>query len=93
MSSLAAFTALFIDSGKGNSSLTELFAVILLTISAGTLKRKNADYIESGIAAGSGFLLIALSFLLDNGSLFKLGGIAVLIIVAIYFFRTLGTDK
>lgn len=83
---IAAFIALFMNLAGNNSSLAELLAVTLLIISACTLKKRNADYIESGIAAVSGFLLIALSFWLDNGSMFELGGVIVLISVAVNFF-------
>lgn len=88
--STIAVIAVCMDVSGYNSSLMELLSVILLIVSACTLKRRIAEYIEYGIAVISGLLLIVLAFLLDNGSMYELGGAVVLIISAVNFFKKMG---
>jgi tellurite resistance protein TehA-like permease len=61
--------------------------VIVLLKSALSLRKRNVEYAEFGIAAGTGVLSCVLSYLLDNGSMLILGGVIVLIITVVNYFQ------
>lgn len=81
--------SIFIDASNGNSSFTEMVAVIILIASAASLKKRDVGLIDFCMGILSGLIMIGLSFLLFNGSLIQLGGGIVLIIVVINFTKTL----
>ncbi len=81
--------AISIERSGGNSSMHELIGVILLVISAMTLTKRNASFLEFLISAASGGLSFHLAKLLDNGSMLQLGGAVVMIITVIGFFKKL----
>lgn len=85
--------SVWMDLTGANSSMMEIITIIILIASASTLKRRAAEYMDYGIAAVSGLLLVAFSFLLDNGSVFELSGAIVLILTAINFFRNLSANR
>lgn len=85
--------SVWMDLTGANSSMMEIITIIILIASASTLKRRAAEYMDYGIAAVSGLLLVTFSFLLDNGSVFELSGAIVLILTAINFFRNLGANR
>lgn len=85
--------SLCMDLTGANSSMMQLFTIIILIISVSTLKKREAEYMDYAIAAGSGVLPIAFSFLLNYGAMFELGGAIVLLLVAMNFFRNLAANK
>jgi len=85
--------SVWMDLTGANSSMMEIITIIILIASASTLKRRAAEYMDYGIAAVSGLLLVTFSFLLDNGSVFELSGAIVLILTAINFFRNLSANR
>ena len=85
--------SVWMDLTGANSSMMEIITIIILIASASTLKRRAAEYMDYGIAAVSGLLLVAFSFLLVNGSVFELSGAIVLILTAINFFRNLSANR
>ncbi len=85
--------SVWMDLTGANSSMMEIITIIILIASASTLKRRATEYMDYGIAAVSGLLLVAFSFLLDNGSVFELSGAIVLILTAINFFRNLSANR
>ena len=90
---LALLIAIGVNISGGNSSMIELIGIAVLIISACTLGRKDAGFIDLSIGALSGILSIVLAFLLDNGSALQLGGGIVLVTVAVYFFRSQRKSK
>ena len=79
--------AISIDKNGGNSSLHELIGVTLLIISAATLTGRGASILEILVVACSGGLSFLLANFLDNGSMLQLGGVVVVIISAVSFFK------
>lgn len=84
---ITAILAVWMDFTRKNSSMMELLSVIIIIASAGTLKKRNAEYLDYGLAAIGGLVLIVLSFMLGNGAVFELGGAIALIVVAVNFFK------
>lgn len=85
--------AIRVDKNGGNSSMFELVACIVLIVSSTSLIKRNAILLDYGVAAVSGLLAIAASFLLKNGSLVQLSGGVVLIIVAVNYFKSIVNRK
>lgn len=85
--------AINVDHSGGNSAMHELIGVILLIVSAIILPIRKASYMEILIGAGSGVLTFYLAKYLENGSMLQLGGIIVLIIVTISFFKKLSKKE
>ena len=91
---IAAFlVAISVDQAGENGVGYELVGGILLIISACMLGRKNVGFIEILAGAISGVLSFVLANQLDNGAFLQLVGFAVLVIVAINYFRALGRKK
>ncbi len=81
--------AIILDRVGGNGSFIELAAYVVLIVSAATLERRGAAMTDYALGIGSGVLVILLSFLLENGSMGELGGVIILIVVAVNYFRSL----
>ena len=85
--------AVIVDHSGGDSSLMEMIAFICLIASAVLLIKRKASFIDYVISAVSGLLMIPLAFLFDDGSVANLTGTAVLIIVAVNYFKSLSKPK
>lgn len=72
-----------------NSSMCELLGVILLIVSACTLKRNDVSPFDFVIGAASGLATLLMAQSLQNGSMFELGGGVVLVLVTVFFFKHL----
>lgn len=84
---LALFIALIMDVLRLNASMIELVGVIVLIISASSLKKWDAEKLDYALVVGSGFTSIALSFLFDNGSMLMLGGVITIIVSVVSFMK------
>jgi hypothetical protein len=84
---VALLAATCMNLAGANSAMVELGAIVILIVSASRLKKRNAEVFEFMCTAASGLFAIILAPLLDNGSLFQLGGGVILIISAINFVR------
>lgn len=78
-----------IDHTGGNCSLVELAGCIILIVSAFSLFKRGAMFIDYAVSVVSGLLMIPLSFLLYNGSMTELCGVIVLIIAVVNYFKSL----
>ncbi len=85
--------AIIVDVSGGHSEMYELIGAILLIASAATLTRRGASLLEILIGALSGGLSLLLANFLENGSMLRLCGAAVLIIVAVSFFKRLAKQN
>lgn len=61
---LALFIALIMDVLRLNASMIELVGVIVLIVSASSLKKRDAEKLDYALVVGSGFISITLSFCL-----------------------------
>lgn len=84
---LALLVALIMDILNLNAAMIELVGVIVLIVSASTLKKRDAEKLDYALVAGSGFASIVLSFLFDNGSMLMLGGVITIIVSVVSFFK------
>ena len=87
---LALFIALIMDVLRLNASMIELVGVIVLLVSASSLKKRDAEKIDYALVVGSGFISITLSFWFDNGSMLMLGGVITIIVSVVSFLRIKG---
>ena len=82
-----------VDASGGNSSMLVLIGGIVLIVSACTLARRNAGFIELAIGALSGIALFGLSGRFENGAILDLIGGVILIIIAVNYFKSLRKAK
>ena len=80
--------AVNVNTSGNNSSVIELISYIILIVSASLLKRSQF-ILDYGVGLLSGAVTIVLSLLLNNSSMGELCGGAVIIIVAVNYFRYL----
>lgn len=84
---LALLVALIMDILKLNAAMIELVGIIVLIVSASTLKKRDAEKLDYALVVGSGFASIVLSFLFDNGSMLMLGGVITIIVGMAMFMK------
>lgn len=80
-------------SSEDISLLLEMIGYILLIASAVTLVKRKCTISDYGVGLLSGIITIGLSFLLDNGSMGILCGIATSSIVIYNYFKQLGGNS
>ena len=86
--------AAFVEASPGGeSSVHVLIGGIVLIISARSLGKRDARFVEFAIGALSGLLSFALAKYFENGMILTLIGGTVLIMVAVGYFKSHGKEK
>lgn len=85
--------ALFIDKKGGNSIAEQVIGMVLAIVSAATLTKRGASFLEILIGACSGGVSLFISTKLSNGSMLRICGVVVLIIVAVSFIKKISIAK